>query len=120
MNKRELHPNGVNFGGRFRIYPDDRKHDQHWAWLRKKAQAKYRGEDWTLTIDEWFKLWDDSDQWDNRGRHPHASAMFMKDPQLGWHIWNVEICDRTVRLRELVKHRHKNGLPGGGRPRKEK
>jgi hypothetical protein len=37
------------------MYADFDRHDQHWAYLRKKAQAKFRGEAWTLTIDEWFK-----------------------------------------------------------------
>jgi hypothetical protein len=83
------------------MYADFDRHDQHWAYLRKKAQAKFRGEAWTLTIDEWFKLWDDSGLWHNRGRHPHASAVFLQDPEGGWHIDNVEICDRTVKLREL-------------------
>lgn len=101
--------------GRLRCYPDDLRHDQHWAWLRKKAQATFRGEEWTLTIEEWFDIWDKSDQWDNRGRHPHASAMFMKDPEKGWHAWNVEIVDRTVRLSQMASTRHNNN---GGRLKK--
>lgn len=97
------------------VYMDPVRHDQHWAWLRKKAQAAYRGESWTLSIEEWFALWDKSDQWDNRGRHPNSSAMFMKDPKKGWHIDNVEIVNRTIRLREIntgnpkIKGRPKNG-----------
>jgi hypothetical protein len=83
------------------MYADFDRHDQHWAYLRKKAQAKFRGEEWSLTIEQWFKLWDDSGLWHNRGRHPHASAVFLQDPEGGWHIHNVEICDRTVKLREL-------------------
>lgn len=116
MYKKDLHPNADNLRYRYRIYEDDLRHDQHWAWLRKKAQATYRGEAWTLTIDEWFKLWNDSGQWDNRGRHPHASAMFMKDPKKGWHVDNVEICDRTLKLRELATGRTRPGI--GGRPKK--
>lgn len=109
MYKRELHPNGENFRNRYRIYPDPVRHAQHWAWLRKKAQAHFRGEAWTLTIDQWFQLWDASGQWDNRGRHPHASAMFMRDPELGWHVDNVEICDRTVKLAQLRRQQNQNG-----------
>lgn len=95
-----------------RVYMDPVKHDQHWAWLRKKAQAVFRGEQWTLTIEQWFKLWDDSAQWENRGRHKNSSAVFMQDPDLGWHIWNVEVCNRSNRLREL------NSGAGKGRPKK--
>jgi len=92
-----------------RLYADFDRHDQHWAYMRKRAQAKYRGESWTLTIDEWFALWDTSGQWHNRGRHPHASAVFMRDPERGWHVWNVEVCDRTLRLRELMKIKQSQG-----------
>jgi len=115
MYKKELHPNPDMFRNRYRIYPDDIKHAQHWAWLRKKAQATYRGEDWTLSIDEWFKIWDESGQWDNRGRHRHSSAMFMIDPEKGWHVWNVAIFDRTVKLGEIARGRTNNK---GGRPKK--
>lgn len=84
-----------------RLYPDATRHDQHWAWLRKKAQAHFRGESWSLTIEQWFELWDKSDQWDNRGRHKDSSAMFMRDPKLGWHVDNVEIVNRSDRLKEI-------------------
>lgn len=104
-----------NRRGSKRLYEDDLRHDQHWAWLRKKAQAAYRGESWTLSIEEWFDMWDKSDQWDNRGRHPHASAVFMKDPEKGWHIWNVAVFDRTVKLAEIARGRIRNN---GGRPKK--
>jgi len=92
------------------VYMDPVRHAQHWAWMRKKAQAAFRNESWSLTLEEWFDIWDKSDQWDNRGRHTNASAMFMIDPQKGWHTHNVEIVNRTVRLRELHK--------GKVRPRK--
>jgi hypothetical protein len=96
------------------VYMDAIRHEQHWAWLRKKAQAKFRGESWTLTIEEWFEVWDKSDQWDNRGRHPNSSAVFMRDPELGWHLWNVEVCNRSQRLREI----HLGNPRLTGRPKK--
>lgn len=83
------------------LYMDPVRHEQHWAWMRKKAQAIYRNEPWELTIEQFFQLWDDSKQWDNRGRHPGSSAMFMIDTDLGWTIDNVEICDRSKRLRQI-------------------
>jgi hypothetical protein len=96
------------------IYLDPVLHDQHWAWLRKKAQATFRGESWSLSIEEWFDLWAASDQWDNRGRHKDSSAMFMIDPSKGWHTWNVEIVNRSKRLSEINA-----GHPRiKGRPRK--
>lgn len=97
-----------------RVYMDPDQHQQHWAWLRKKAQAVFRGEQWTLTIEEWFKLWEDSGMWHNRGRHKDASAVFKIDPNKGWHAWNVEVCNRSKKLREL------NSGPGKGRPKKGK
>jgi hypothetical protein len=96
------------------IYMDPVLHDQHWAWLRKKAQAVFRGESWSLTIEEWFDLWAASGLWDNRGRHKDSSAMFMIDPQKGWHVYNVEIVNRSKRLSEI-----NSGNPRiKGRPRK--
>ena len=97
-----------------RVYSDTDQHDQHWAWLRKKAQADFRKEEWSITIEEWFKLWSDSGLWHNRGRHKDASAVFMTDPELGWHLWNVQVCNRSQRLSQM-----NSGNPRiTGRPKK--
>lgn len=112
MGKHDL--NGISRVKGDEIYLDPEKHQQHWAWMRKRIQAKYRGEEWTISIEEFFDLWDKSGLWHNRGRHRDASAMFMIDPEKGWHTWNVEIVNRSERLSEM-----NTGNPRiKGRPRK--
>lgn len=115
MNKYPAYTqNGVKRVKGDEIYLDPVLHDQHWAWLRKKCQAKFRDESWSITIEEWFDLWASSGLWDNRGRHKDSSAMFMIDPEKGWHTWNVEIVNRSKRLSEI-----NSGNPRiKGRPRK--
>lgn len=109
---------GVDRPGRKKIYDDPVRHLQHWTYLRKKSQALYRNEEWDLSIQDWFRLWDESDQWDNRGRHKDSSAMFMIDPERGWSIDNVEIVNRSVRLKEMLTGREVLIHQRGGRPKR--
>lgn len=44
-------------------------------FMRQQANAKARGIDWELTFEDWWKIWDESGKWDQRGREADSYCM---------------------------------------------
>ena len=82
--------------------PDPLDHDKHYAYLKHKAQAKYRGEDYTLTLSEWMTLWQ-SDLWLQRGRQTTSLCLQKIDVEKGWHLDNVEVVSRRKHFDDIKK-----------------
>jgi hypothetical protein len=78
-------------------YKEPMLHEQHIAFLRQKAQAKFRNEPWDLTIEEYFKLWT-PELWVQRGRKATDLCMIRIDTNLAWRTDNVEIVERYYQL----------------------
>ena len=72
--------------------PDPELHKMYDPHLKAKAQAMYRGEDWTLTFTEFAELW--RGQWQFRGRDGGDLCMTRTDTEKGWHRDNCEIVTR--------------------------
>ena len=72
--------------------PDPELHKMYDPHLKAKAQAMYRGEDWTLTFDDFAELW--KGQWQFRGRDGGDLCMTRVDTEKGWHVDNCEIVTR--------------------------
>lgn len=85
--------------GNQRYFSDPIDHDRHIAFLRSRAQAKFRGEPWSLTINDYFALWHPQ-LWAQRGRKVNDLAMTRLNPELPWSIDNVSIQTRG----EILKH----------------
>lgn len=98
---RAIRPNNWRSG------PDLFRHELHYAFIKHKAQAKYRREEYSLTIDDWYSLWD-LDSWLKRGRNKTSICLAQIDPKGGWHIDNVELISRT----EHLKNRRINAEQG--------
>lgn len=81
--------------------PDDFAHEQYYAWLKHRAQARHRGELYDITIDEWRTLWPQH-LFEQRGRSSKDLCCKMLDPELGWTKSNVEVMTR----REGVQMQH--------------
>jgi len=79
--------------------PDIRK--KYIPFLRAKAQAAFRNEEWTLTFEDWLKFWTESN-WALRGKSNVSLCLTRKDYAYGWHIKNVEIAPRI----ELIRRQH--------------
>lgn len=79
------------------------KHDMYLPWLRAKAQAKFRGEGWTLTFEEYFDLWNGN--WEHRGRGAEDLCMSRKDPDDAWSKDNSFIISRIEHLASQNKAR---------------
>jgi hypothetical protein len=72
--------------------PDPELHKMYDPHLKAKAQAMYRGEDWTLTFDEFAELW--AGQWQFRGRDGQDLCMTRIDFEKGWSKDNCELVTR--------------------------
>lgn len=80
------------------------EHDKYYAWMKHKAQAKFRGEDYKLTYDDWVDLWP-NDKWLNRGRRSTDYSLARIDPTLPWDISNVAVEKRSEYLKRAKEYR---------------
>jgi hypothetical protein len=81
--------------------------DMYYALLKHRAQAKFRGESHSLTREEWSALW--QGQWHRRGRLTDSLCAVQRDPELGWHVNNVEVVPRIEYLRRAAEYRSLRG-----------
>lgn len=77
---RDQHPDAVALRGT----PEKR-------YLRHKANAKYRGLGFLLTFDQWWKIWEDSGHWDERGYNEGQYCMCRTADQGAYEAGNVRI-----------------------------
>lgn len=78
------------------VGPDEFKHSMYTPWQMSSCQARFRGEEWDLTFDEYYNLW--KKDWHNRGRKPDNVCMTRKDPSGAWTMGNVEIITRLEHI----------------------
>lgn len=81
--------------------------DRYYAYLKHRAQAKFRGEEYLLTIEDWETLWP-LDKWVQRGRHSEALCLTKRDTVQGWHVDNVEVVTRITMLQRERKPNKKD------------
>lgn len=79
---------------------DPIRRDKYYAWMKHRAQAKYRNEYYDLTFEQFEQLWIDNDTWFNRGRKGTNLCMSLIDYNLGWTSGNVEVITRLEQLRK--------------------
>ena len=86
------HPNTWKSG------PDYIDHQKYYAWLKHKAQASYRGEDYALSWLDWQAIWQ-GDLWHSRGRDNYDLALTRKDSSQAWSVPNCELITRMEQYR---------------------
>lgn len=79
--------------------PDPIQRDKYYAWLKHRAQAKFRKEEYFLTWEDWDTLWS-IDDFLNRGRYADSLCLSRIDNDGPWDISNVEILTRLEHLRK--------------------
>jgi hypothetical protein len=72
--------------------PDEYKHSMYTPWQRSSAQARYRGEEFEMTFEQFYKLW--KDHWPQRGRGIDDLCMSRKDHGGPWSKKNTHIITR--------------------------
>ena len=78
-------------------------HTQYIAWLRMKAQAQFRKEEWTLSFGEYQTAW--RDHWHSRGRAATDLCMTRHDAEGAWSADNIKLVTRSEHLRRLRIHK---------------
>ena len=76
--------------------PDPRRHRQYQVWLQQRNQAQYREEGWTIDFEVWCDMWEQSGQWENRGRQRGCYCMTRRDWSLPWTPENILIVTREA------------------------
>jgi hypothetical protein len=70
------------------------RHQQFRVWGQQKNQAQWREEGWTIDFETWARMWNESGQWENRGRERGTYCMSRIDWSLPWTADNVAIITR--------------------------
>jgi len=81
--------------------PDPLTHDKHYAYLKHRSQAIYRGDDYNLTWEDWQELWPD-ELFLQRGRSSDSLCLMLVDRDCAWDMDNVEMVTRA----ELTRRTH--------------
>lgn len=89
-----------------RRYKDQFLHDCNLAFVRSRAQARFRNEPWDLTLEQYMVFWRDEDRWGQRGRKPHDLVLTRLDPDEAWDKDNCCIITRQQQLEINVRRRH--------------
>ena len=84
--------------------PDIVRRDKYYGFLRHRAQAKYRKEDYQLTFEQFESLWS-NDDWFRRGKAIDKLCMSQINYDIGWVEGNVEVITRGEQLRRPKKER---------------
>lgn len=80
---------------------DEFKHSMHQPFLQARAQAKFRNEEWNLTFDEFYDLWED--RWIHRGKNSVDYCMTRDEPTGAWEKKNVLV---MTRYEQLIRSRN--------------
>ena len=86
---------------------DPLKHEKYYAWLKHRAQARHRKEDYELTWPQWDTIWRD-ELFLRRGRAVDDLCLQRIDPLSGWCESNVEITTRSEHLTRKRKRETDN------------
>jgi len=79
--------------------PDPVEHKKYRVFVQQKNQAQWRDEGWTISFEDWKRLWRESGQWENRGRERGCYCMTRLDWSTSWTLDNVVIITREEHAR---------------------
>lgn len=72
---------------------DPIRRDKYYAFLKHRAQAKFRGEEYYLTWEDWESLWT-PELWEQRGRRITNLCLTRPSFDGPWCVSNVEVATR--------------------------
>lgn len=85
--------------------PDPVDHRLYNDCLRARAQAWYRGEEWSLSEQEYIALWRAEDRYKLKGRTTGSLCLVRIDLEKAWCLDNVEIIERIRHFRRSGRER---------------
>lgn len=78
-------------------------HARNLAFIRSRAQARYRGEQWDLSLEEFCHFWSTEALWAQRGRNPQAMVLTRFDAEKPWDRRNCCIMNRLDQLQAKIE-----------------
>ena len=102
-----FNPRGVRRSIHLRRFRDPIQHEKYYAFLKHRAQARYRGEPYRLTWAQWQRLWPHR-LWQRRGRGAHSVRLTQIDATLGWSVQNCRIRSHHAHMREVNQARRQH------------
>jgi len=83
-----------------RRFQDPFKHELWYSFLKHRAQARFRGETYRLTWQNWQQIWTPA-LWAKRGRKPHSLRLTQKNSKLGWSFKNCEVVEHSSHMKKI-------------------
>lgn len=83
-----------------RRFRDPVLHEKYYAFLKHKAQARFRQEPHRLSWAQWQLLWPNT-VWNRRGRGPKSLRLRQRNPKLGWSLKNCEVVEHSAHMSEI-------------------
>ena len=84
--------------------PDPLKHEKYYAWLKHRSQARYRGEPYDITWEDWEQLWSDED-FLQRGRSRDSLCLGRRNLKQSWSLENCYVGTRAEHLKRSSEFR---------------
>lgn len=81
---------------------------KHRAYVVAQCQARYRGEEFMLTEQEYSEVW--QEYWHLRGRRPHEFTLTRCDWDKPWTRDNVEVIERSEFWQRLLELQAQNRM----------
>jgi hypothetical protein len=83
--------------------PDPELRRKFQVWGQSRNQARWRGEPWELTLDQFIDIW--GADWHLRGRCRGSMCMTRRDPALPWRADNTELVTRECHAQRQADSR---------------
>jgi hypothetical protein len=90
-------------------HSDPFEHIRYIPFLRARAQATFRQEEFLLTFEDWCYFWSTEELWHRRGRASTALTLMRCDPLKPWSRDNCCLMERYYQI--LIANRRKHNLP---------
>ena len=84
--------------------PDPVRHDKYYGYLKHRAQAKFRKEEYQLTWEDWEAYWPHH-KWQCRGRKKTDLCLMRIDITQPWSVENCEVAERMKYLKRQQEYR---------------
>lgn len=83
------------------------RRDKRYAWLRHKAQCKFRNEEYNISWEDWENIWSDED-FLKRGRGIDDLCLMKVEIDGDWSVANTQVIRRLDQLQRNTEYRRDN------------
>jgi hypothetical protein len=88
-----------------KMFDNSFDNDRRLSYARSKCQAAFRGEQWSLSWEDYCIFWNTKKRWCQRGRSSNSLVLTRVNPESAWDIDNCCIITRTQQLTISVRRK---------------